>query len=719
MLTAWQCLRLVGNAKSNSLFSCQFARLIEHLEETEEASAFANIRRWTRLLRKDQLGGPVLRFWIDVYSIPVVPDKPSDQLSDSDRDAKYLKLKAIGHMTPIYSGAQIVLMLDQSLSAMEIENDHVERDARARIVKSPWMGRCWTLQESALAITLRYQVLHGHFEDTYHDPGLDTDGILAVSGSFRHAMPGEDWERTMIDLQVMTRNNAVGNSFSARSSIRGARYSEVLQWFPSLSTYLELFIAGLQTATYLVFGEKFESWKLNWISHWTVFSRYGEPIYRKQRRLTKFICRITDSKLLDRDIQLFLAWNAFLGRSTTMKGEIHSILENMLDFQVAQSLNANDENPGNQRFKAILCAYDRIPLEILFSQTSAVPSASYKDRWVPHYPAGLVIDPVESKLGFAEPMIGVGLSLSLEEGETNVAPYRLLRYTERVDAFHIQLDGRLFWVRLHNKNTEGCPDFCDHKLQACLLLEDRWLDKDKGSPHGELVRLSGYMGTGAMLAHPNHGGDTLSAIFESSLSWGAWDASMGSHAPWSSDSPVFQCQPMTGTINVIIETGECPNAHIRQSIISMFTDVSQEHKQLYRRPIDAGSPPNRADMFSVGRPYVYTICITIVGFFAIFPAVAIKTCKSPHGLITILVLGITFFILLMGLFFGYRITKGRKRKAYQDWRRTFNSDFQPGIHSPSPKSPWYRQLRMFCIMAAKMAFQRRSSSNSKNVHDPE
>lgn len=490
------------------------------------------IKSWRRRL----FGKADLRFWIDVYCIPHGP--------------KGLRSAAVAQMTPVYSGAEQVLMLDQTLSRA----DHLTKtETRARIIRSPWMGRYWTLQESALAIVLSYQLSDGLHEDQYRTSDEDSTQILSLSDSLRHNMPTNDSDRIKDDFDAMTRHNAVGKAFLATSKKKRFRKLEVFEW-PYRSVYYvrfaKLLVSACKTTMYKVFGNKYASWQDDFVCELYVLRLYTDSVHTRVKRLREFIEQIIDRQLSDREIQLIMVWNALLGRSTTKKEDIHIILANMLDFHATQVLGFDK----NERFKAMLCAYDRVPLEIIFSQACADISTADKDRWVPHYPAGLALDPIESNLGFAEPRIGKGLSLCLEGGKTNVAIYWLPVNTRRLVSFRIQLDEDQFWVQL--QNTSDFRTLNGQIVQRCLLLEDRWLKRGGKSPRNELVPLSGYMGTGAILVHAKHEGTTITAIFDSPISWGTWDPSMSDRHPSLRDSPVVSCYRLPGRLMITLETGK-------------------------------------------------------------------------------------------------------------------------------------------------------------------
>ena len=119
--------------------------------------------KYARIQRKKEL-----YFWLDTLCIPVVKKSPTVEHNNQINDIrnytekkKNLKKVAISRMTPIYVGARRVLMLDSELlSTSCLTSVH---EIRARIIKSAWMGRYWTMQESYLTRHLSIAMKDGFF----------------------------------------------------------------------------------------------------------------------------------------------------------------------------------------------------------------------------------------------------------------------------------------------------------------------------------------------------------------------------------------------------------------------------------------------------------------------------------------------------------------------------------------------------------------------------
>ena len=118
---------------------------------------------YTRIQRKKEL-----YFWLDTLCIPVVKKSPTVEHNNQTNDIrnhtekkKHLKKVAISRMTPIYVGAWRVLVLDSELlSTSCLTSVH---EIRAKIIKSAWMGRYWTMQESYLTRHLSIAMKDGFF----------------------------------------------------------------------------------------------------------------------------------------------------------------------------------------------------------------------------------------------------------------------------------------------------------------------------------------------------------------------------------------------------------------------------------------------------------------------------------------------------------------------------------------------------------------------------
>lgn len=122
------------------MVQCQLRRLFARLQILKAPE----LRQETTLL-----------FWMDIFCIPV--EKKGDGL---DEQRSTLKKKAIALMTPIYAGAERVLVLDSELDLLSHDClSFVE--LTARLMTCGWMSRAWTLQEGSLTSRLCFQFGNG------------------------------------------------------------------------------------------------------------------------------------------------------------------------------------------------------------------------------------------------------------------------------------------------------------------------------------------------------------------------------------------------------------------------------------------------------------------------------------------------------------------------------------------------------------------------------
>lgn len=101
------------------------------------------IRRWKRF-EGASTAAPLM--WIETLCIPVHPEHA------------HLRMKAINRMALIYPSAERVLILDEELGRFKDSCSRGEIKKNARILCSKWNGRCWTLQEGALARRCSFQL---------------------------------------------------------------------------------------------------------------------------------------------------------------------------------------------------------------------------------------------------------------------------------------------------------------------------------------------------------------------------------------------------------------------------------------------------------------------------------------------------------------------------------------------------------------------------------
>ena len=122
----------LGNPNQNALPECQVCELVRRVHRLQRVTS-----KRRGIMNGIDSEQDVL-IWIDTFCIPVGEDFQS------------ARRKAIDSMALIYSKASTVLVLDPGLQNVSYHNLGAEQ-ALALVLCSPWMSRCWTLQEASLA----------------------------------------------------------------------------------------------------------------------------------------------------------------------------------------------------------------------------------------------------------------------------------------------------------------------------------------------------------------------------------------------------------------------------------------------------------------------------------------------------------------------------------------------------------------------------------------
>jgi hypothetical protein len=82
----------------------------------------------------------VFDLWFDIFCIPTA----------SNNAAAEIRRKAIDSISPIFAGAEAVLVLDKALTKLTNDRPYLA-EILARIASSGWMTRRWTVSEASLA----------------------------------------------------------------------------------------------------------------------------------------------------------------------------------------------------------------------------------------------------------------------------------------------------------------------------------------------------------------------------------------------------------------------------------------------------------------------------------------------------------------------------------------------------------------------------------------
>ena len=270
----------------------------------------------------------------------------------------------------------------------------------------------------------------------------------------------------------------------------------------------------------------------------TVNATHRDPVGRLETQGSDLNRNLKSST---RDLLLIDVWNSLLGRSTTKPEDVHCIVANLLDFSATEILKF----PFEKRMKAMLCAQDRLPVDLICSQSPRVQSDEYLDRWGPTYPGGSQIHAYNLNMGFAEVQAGQGLRINLVasdliiwvEGGIPRSPKFCLEDTN---------SGEKWGIHLHTSEDVSMVSNSSH-YPTCLFMNKRAMLEDTLQGHG-------YCGLGAMLSLARLDEKGIRAVFDSSFSFSLWS--------WVQTHPDFDDLPVVaGTIlpskdHILIESGK-------------------------------------------------------------------------------------------------------------------------------------------------------------------
>ncbi|KAK0666888.1 hypothetical protein QBC41DRAFT_304779 [Cercophora samala] len=334
----------IGNANANAMPECQLRRVfgylskLKALREGEDAGAEFN------LLSSVDTGFQMAArrrpkyFWIDALCMPPV-------------STSLLRMRAINKLPAVYQAADRILVLDPNLEKISIANsDTLEQCARFSV--SPWIGRSWTFQEAALGSVVEVQCADGTFN--------------ALSPKLKQptAVPPPQGQ------QQSRLSELVGIPVSwVKRRIPGKTNHEPLQLMNSGSTAgmgMDISMAMVASLTRCL-NHEFRS----------SFANGVKPVKAAHGRET----------LAPDFCTLFVqVWNELSERATTVPGDKHLIIANLLGFNTEPLMRLNK---SAERMACILRSMDGVPMSLFFNMNGPrqKPSKNHRDRWVPLYPA--------------------------------------------------------------------------------------------------------------------------------------------------------------------------------------------------------------------------------------------------------------------------------------------------------------------------------------------
>ncbi|SPO01211.1 uncharacterized protein DNG_03958 [Cephalotrichum gorgonifer] len=301
---------------------------IEPVDDSRQEATETPSHFWGASSRKSPL------FWLDTLCIPVsAPDAPRHVIDEFNE----VRVKAINQMAQVYAMASQVFVLDSELQRIKADTSKPFHDLEvlARLACCPWMFRCWTLQEGAIANKLVVRCAGGVFT-----PLLP----LRKKRDAFDFPPGPAiyyWGWKM--MRVMHRHITATTEapIAARAAPIGTHVRYRLQ--ETLSYVTGILQRG--NTGHRVFGQAGPESQLN------------------------SFCRV---------------WSNLAYRNTTMTEDLPAIFANLLDLNAYPIL----QTPPCDRMLALLRSIKILPVDLLFNTGPRRFAALDNDlRWIPSEPS--------------------------------------------------------------------------------------------------------------------------------------------------------------------------------------------------------------------------------------------------------------------------------------------------------------------------------------------
>ncbi|KAK1756427.1 hypothetical protein QBC47DRAFT_186074 [Echria macrotheca] len=335
----------LGNPHANSLPTCQLKRLRGSVKSLvppifDLAQGFLSIPQLNVSFDAKKMAiswGSTEWFWLDTLCIPV----------GADEESRLLKSKAINQMAAIYAAAHQVLVLDSVMQAFTVAGRDLCHIA-AQMTALAWLGRCWTYQEGALALALQVQCA-----DCSFDPAmLNYDSDFSKEDSYV-LLPGTTSTTSFWDRA--SRAASLGLKLGIKGMLVGIR------------SLLGMPVSKPQKAEAVLFRH--------------IYYQLHDEVYREMCADRRQSFSLSGDTMKD----FILCWNSLARRTTTMAGDIHVILANLLRLNAFSILAMSSQE---ERMRAILWSLPGIPLSLLFnpSKERVRPAEHHGNRWMPLWP---------------------------------------------------------------------------------------------------------------------------------------------------------------------------------------------------------------------------------------------------------------------------------------------------------------------------------------------
>ena len=493
----------LGNQVQNGIRPCQAARLQSILKRAEVLydgkGALVKYEKWAgkggvclpmRLLLAWKKPEHRVYFWLDTLCVPTgdVATIP---------EVKELKGKAIKHITPIFSGASAVIILDSELQKIGPErnnrNGRVDDEVlAARVLATKWMQRAWTLEEGSLARKCFFTV-----GDT---------------------------------LQVLRQNSVVIDPLGRRicDSFRSTRQS----W--RTRSPLDYAIARFKNG----------------------IPRIVEEILSEGRKQAFAVSSISQRREQLKKIRVksFVhGWNNLLRRTTTEPRDMQTIFANILDFN-ASSISKYHPDDG---LVAILRSCEELPLSLLYNGGSRLQDVNaIEDAWIPTSIDGLPLQDhgILQRTTSEFKIITTGVDAeSIDIWITEVkVPFQ-------ADFFCIRDSntGQQYVVEKQTDFTQGSVEFgqkmqdsYESAIATCIIMDKR----------GGSTSLEGYSGRGALFSvcEMTNSGQNIQVRFNSPLQFwtlAQWQQNVLRYNPDPHQMPYFPVQHLKDDQNILLQLG--------------------------------------------------------------------------------------------------------------------------------------------------------------------
>jgi hypothetical protein len=405
----------IGNAHTNALPECQLRRLHAHLSELKPLKRVGDEDDLNILSSLDTSFQPAASrrpkfLWIDALCMPPVGS------------SAFLRLRAINKLPAVYQAADRILVLDATLEKVSVaESDSLEQFARFTV--SPWMGRCWTFQEAALASACEVQCADGSFNAFSPQPKQKLVSAAATTKKHRIA-----W------IEALTRPSYwIRNMLFAKTPSSEPKHT-LLHANSAMGTGIDALIVTSLTRS---LREEFRS----------AFSNGVKP------SKTAF----GNGTMAPDFCTLFVqVWNELSKRQTTVPGDMHLIMANLLGFNTEPLMRLTK---SADRMSCILRSMDGIPVSILFNLDGPRhnPTGNHRDRWLPLYPS-------RQNLSFGSAYTNlriVGDDLYLPNNTVSRQKVAVFVCTGEVDPFSScnftiqdEMTGEQYSIKVHRKEGE-------------------------------------------------------------------------------------------------------------------------------------------------------------------------------------------------------------------------------------------------------------------------